>query len=231
MLDQAIRFGAILAQPEFEAAGRLLEVGSGFRGITAFVRQPVVGVDVNFSETPTATLTALRASATELPLKDRSFDGVVCSDMLEHLPEGTRAAAIREMLRVTRGALFLACPCGRSARRVDALLGRLYRALRVPLPAWLQEHLALGLPEPAAIRRALNETGARWREIPGENALMHFLVVLLISTRIFNRFWNCWLYRNPGAARRLGTSSLLSGRRLYRRLWVVQPAEFVQKRL
>jgi len=225
MLDQAIRFGAIFAQPEFRAGGKTLEVGSGSRGLAAFTKDPVIGVDIAFENRPCANLSAIRASATNLPLFDATFDRVVCSDMLEHLHPSQRKDAIRELLRVTRGTLFLACPCDEGARQVEDRLSKLYQMLGVSAPDWLQDHLRKVIPDSDAIRQTLDEHKASWREITGESTTAHFFVSLLISIKIINRLWEFIFRGRANAAKRLGSARILVGRRHYRKLWVVKPTK------
>jgi len=74
--------------------------------------------------------TFLVAPAQALPFADGSFDGVVTSLMLHHLPESDRVDAVGEMLRVLRpgGRLLVAefqAPQGRAGKRVTGhLFGR-----------------------------------------------------------------------------------------------------------
>jgi hypothetical protein len=123
---------------------------------------------------------------------------------------------------VTRGTLLLACPCGPQARRVDDFLGRMYRFLRVPIPIWLSEHMALRLPDPEAIRLTLLAQKAHVKEIPGESVVAHFLAVLLISTRVANRLWTVIFQGRPERARKIGNWGPIKWGPPYRRLWMVQ---------
>ncbi|MCX6638948.1 MAG: methyltransferase domain-containing protein [bacterium] len=222
MLDQAIRFGAILSQHEFQSGGLLLEVGSGSRGITDFVAENVIGVDIAFAQKPAFGLKAIKASATALPFKDNRCDRVISSDMLEHLSGEQRPAAIREMLRVTGGTLLMACPCGEPARRIDHYIAELYHLLKINPPDWLQEHLQQKLPDAATIRDILTNNGVAFKEIPGESTLTHFLVSLLISTNWLNRFWSRLFLRQPERACNLSRLPLLRLGQDYRTLWVVR---------
>lgn len=71
------------------------------------------GIDVNAeavakarSRLPSADLHVLEGES--LPFADSSFDCVTCIEVLEHIPEDERVAAVREMHRVLRpGGLFL----------------------------------------------------------------------------------------------------------------------------
>ena len=52
----------------------------------------------------------VRGSSAALPFADRSFDLVLCCDVLEHLPDETAAATVAELRRVTRRYLLLNVP-------------------------------------------------------------------------------------------------------------------------
>ena len=221
MLDQAIRFGAILALPEFAGEGTILEVGSGSQGISSFLFNKVVGVDVVFTDTPATGLMAVRASALHLPLRNCSFHRVVCSDMMEHLTALERPAALQELLRVTKGFLFIACPCDAGARRTDERLMKLYHWLGIRPPEWLEEHLLKRIPDSQEIEGLLSENRVRWKVVVGESATAHFIVSLLISSRGLNRFWEGIFSGRPGRAKHLGGLALLRHKSHYRKLWII----------
>src|SRR5690348_16215517 len=95
----------------------------------------------------------VQSSVLELPFPDRSFDLVTSCDMLEHLPEETRAAALRELLRVTRDGLYLTFPADSPSNRiaekmlVDFL--DVYAGGSIPQ---LREHDQYGLPDRDRVR-------------------------------------------------------------------------------
>ena len=73
----------------------------------------------------------LLGDGAQLPFRDGSFDGVVCSEVLEHVEDD--AAVVREIARVLKpgGVAALTVPCGN------------YPALWDPLN-WVRERLGLG---------------------------------------------------------------------------------------
>jgi 2-polyprenyl-3-methyl-5-hydroxy-6-metoxy-1,4-benzoquinol methylase len=54
------------------------------------------------------SLTIRQGSVYNLPYKDRSFDLVICTEVLEHLKDPTKA--LKEMLRVTKKYLIISTP-------------------------------------------------------------------------------------------------------------------------
>lgn len=93
--------------------------GDSLRWLHAHGYTRLAGVDIN----PEAVLRARRnladlgaelhhASADALPLPDGSVDLVLCLEVLEHIPEGLRPAAVAEMARVLKpgGRLLLTTP-------------------------------------------------------------------------------------------------------------------------
>lgn len=208
-------------QPEFQAGGSLLEVGSGAIGITSFVDESVTGVDIVFDTGLNQQMKQVKASATDLPWKDGAFPRVVSSDMLEHLPQELRARAIVEMIRVTEDTLFLACPCGDAARRVDRLISDLYKLIRVPEPVWLKEHLERRIPDFNEIRAAIEETGKPFREESGESVITHFFVTFLISIKALNQIWKKLFFKHPSTAVEAAKIASFPEFLSYRKLWII----------
>jgi ubiquinone/menaquinone biosynthesis C-methylase UbiE len=90
----------------------ILDVGCGNGIITNALAEKydVTGTDYSASALEFVKGKKVLASADHLPFKDRSFDLVFSSEMLEHLPEEVLRAAIDEMRRITKGYLFLTVP-------------------------------------------------------------------------------------------------------------------------
>jgi hypothetical protein len=152
MLNWAARYYPIVrilkAHGLFEQ-GSVLEIGSGPVGLGRFRKVPFVGCDISFPYEPVWPMTPMIASAAELPLEDKSFDVVLASDVLEHIPPELRGKVIAEALRVAGKLVIFGFPCGRAAWESDRdLLNTYVKANRTP-PSWLTEHMEAQFPGPA----------------------------------------------------------------------------------
>lgn len=109
--------------------GRVLDVGCGSSRILRDLGS-VVGVDVAFHKLRYMRrygLPLVQGSVFALPFRDRVFDTVVCSEVIEHIPAGE--GPFHELSRVHRpgGQLILGTPdyATRSWRWIEALYRRL----------------------------------------------------------------------------------------------------------
>src|SRR5262249_52435989 len=98
--------------------------GFGTRGLTR--GRYVVGVDVSEAYIRRAARTVnsarfLRALADNVPLRDGSFDAIVCLDVLEHVPD--ERALLAEVHRLLRpgGMLLLSVPHRGALARFDSI--------------------------------------------------------------------------------------------------------------
>ena len=152
MLNWAARYYPILRtlkQHSLLSTGSVLEIGSGPAGLGTFRKVPFVGCDLAFPWTPKWPMTPVVASATNLPFDDCSFDAVVASDVLEHIPPELRATVISEALRVARKLVIFGFPCGTAAHEADTALREMYLNKHIEVPVWLEEHMLASFPEPS----------------------------------------------------------------------------------
>jgi SAM-dependent methyltransferase len=114
LYNYRLRREAVRKWVRFEEEGFILEVGSGLSPMLE-VNDRVVYSDLSLSALGSLKRTRQRglyiaADAVSLPFKNNSFSTVVCSEVLEHLPDDV--AALREIARVMtpNGALILTVP-------------------------------------------------------------------------------------------------------------------------
>ncbi len=104
---------------QFIAAGTssLLDVGAGHGVLLEElrVRRGIVGVGIEVTDQKVEYargrgVDMRRGHAARLDFPDRSFDAVVCCEVIEHLPWGTYEAALAEIARVARRHIVITVP-------------------------------------------------------------------------------------------------------------------------
>lgn len=172
--DWALRYGGIVSRLERQglARRRILEIGANENGFARFAGARTVAVDIALDHLRAARraqpVRPVVADAAALPFPDRCFDIVVCVDTFEHLPEEARPRVAGEILRVAqeRGSAVVTFPAGGAAARAEAAIREYYRhytnggTLR-----WLEEHAAMGLPDPATVEAEFRAATSGSREI------------------------------------------------------------------
>ncbi len=91
----------------------VLDVGCGNGSITKEIlsdNRSVVGVDINDIPFKDVNFHAVKASATDLPFGDLSFDCCMSHELLEHLNKDEIKSAIAEMQRVSKKYLLVSVP-------------------------------------------------------------------------------------------------------------------------
>jgi uncharacterized C2H2 Zn-finger protein len=109
-LEQRSQAIAELLPPE---AGLWLDAGSGpgIAGRTLeSLGRTVVSLDASRAALRLGPPRPLCGSVDRLPFADLAFDGAICLEVLEHLPEPTLRGAVRELARVARRSLLIGVP-------------------------------------------------------------------------------------------------------------------------
>jgi len=130
-----------------KAAGMILDVGSGAHGLSAYLRAPVVGADVSFESSSYPNLIRVVTNG-RLPFRDRTFDAVVTTGTLEHVPRNMRQQFVDELFRVSRRLVVLGFPEGDAAERHDAEMEAFYTGQHGEGHPFFLEHRAYGVPRP-----------------------------------------------------------------------------------
>lgn len=203
LLNRAARFFPILKELKklLSRESSLLEVGSGPLGLGEFWKKSFVGCDVIFPFPPIAHMRAVRSSGHELPFAARSFDAVVVSDVLEHVPPDKRSQVVAEALRVARGVVVFAYPCGSAAFALDQRLYQDLKTRKVPPPEWLEEHMVHAFPD----ERLFSEGIPGWtvKVIPNETLIFHYWMIRSETYRICDYAFRLALRIAPRLVERL----------------------------
>ena len=192
MINWHDRYAKLLARERglFDVHRSVLEVGCGPWGIALWLQRPVTGLERDAVEPREPLVELVRGDVLSLPFDDGSFDYVVCADVLEHLPEGDRAPALAELVRVAREKVLVTCPCGRAAEEGEAAFAALLDSLGVPPPTWLTEHLENGLPGVGPLLEALTASGFAVEVVGNESRMQHFGGLLLDAALPAAADWN-----------------------------------------
>jgi hypothetical protein len=176
MLNWLARYAPLrdtLLDGDGRARTSILDVGCGCHGLAcAFPGVPFVGTDILFPFELTPEMIGVRGTTDGLPFEDGAFGTVLCLDVLEHIPPADRAPFVTELTRVAAERVILACPSS-EAQFADDFVRDVLR----PMPVWLEEHYACGLPTPDEIAACTSAAdGFVAREIPTTNGLLSVLV-------------------------------------------------------
>lgn len=176
-----MRYIPIAGMIKKDAPGSILEVGSGPGGISLYLcDREVTGVDLDFSGLEGmagANFKPVKADARALPFADGSFDVVVCSDMLEHVPAPERKGVIKELWRVARRKVYLGFPIKETYGPWETKIERMYKALRKEVPDWMRSHIKEGLPSEKEMSSVFQGNNMPFKVIPNENNVVHLCVM------------------------------------------------------
>src|SRR5215470_17957692 len=170
--ETALRYFPIAKDLEGQALSELkmLDVGSGASGIKPYLQvepQLLVGLDSDFSKDSEKFLIRdlVLSQGERLPFSDRSFEIVICLDVLEHVQLENRIALIKEVLRVASKTVYIGFPTGRGAHRQDVRLDRAFVACYGTRHYFLVEHLSQTLPSKWDLEAALRQSSITPKQI------------------------------------------------------------------
>ncbi|MEI8344864.1 MAG: class I SAM-dependent methyltransferase [Candidatus Omnitrophota bacterium] len=206
----AIRYAPVIRElrKRPKEYANILEVGSGSMGLTRYTKRQIVGVDLSTQGPRFENMCLVRADASALPFADRSFDLVVSTDVLEHLPQDVRRRAVKELLRVANKKIFLGFPSGVVALRWEKKVFDRFQKKTIEWRGtakgledyrsrfwYLGEHAQCGLPDEESVRQCLRastenfDRDYRVSVIDNESVLIWYLAV----TRMINGSYLRWL--------------------------------------
>ena len=163
-LDSALRYGPLIQSMKKHKSVKnnsvkIVEVGSGNRGISSYAKLPSYGVDINFNSAIDAGLQErIRASGENLPFEENDIDIVLSVDMLEHVAPEMRAAIVEQMFKVVSpdGLVYIAVPCGKLSEQADTRVNDAFIKAKGKAHPMLVDHVEHGLPSKNEIQSLLD---------------------------------------------------------------------------
>ncbi len=165
---------------------KVLEVGSGSKGITRFFKHQIIGVDLEFQDYKNKYLNEVQIYPNKkYPFKDNEFDVVVAVDVIEHIPRKERKRVLKEMLRVSKKYIMITCPFTISRWDKKVLVNwpkssETYKNIK--------EHIDCGIPNSKEIEESFK--GCRMNMIYGEHPAVAYYIKLMernILGKVFAR--------------------------------------------
>lgn len=100
----------------------------------------------------------IQGDATAMTFEDASFDVVISTDVLEHIPETGKQAFLNECLRVAKDACIIAAPfMTPETDAAERVTNEFNKQLFGTGQDWLEEHLALGKPRHEMFAKTLKK--------------------------------------------------------------------------
>lgn len=189
--DRYSRYGA-LARALRASLGpgrwRVLDVGDGSGHLSAFDDGlDAVALDLHMPPDPLPGAVRVVGDGARLPWADGTFDAVVSSDTLEHVPPGARPAFVAELGRVSRDMVVLAAPFDTPGVAGAEELVRRFALLATSRPQeQLEEHLEHGLPDLDVTREAMAVGGAEV-VAAGNGNLFDWIQMMLLKHQLMAR--------------------------------------------
>jgi hypothetical protein len=157
MHDGIMRNLALVKEMEaFSKFDSVLDVGGEKKSQKIFFPDKKFHIVNIFNSTQEEDVGFTLSSAADMPFEDGSFDLVVSSDTLEHIPFEDRNKAINEMIRVAKKRVFLLVPCDQHSKKYEKKVLKLGLFFKRNMK-WLREHEECGLPMSSEIEKTILE--------------------------------------------------------------------------
>lgn len=86
----------------------VLEIGVGNKTVSDYLKK--IGIDVTTCDFDKNLNSDIIADVRNLPFKEKSFDVVLCAEVLEHIPYQNFSKALKEIYRVTSNSAIITLP-------------------------------------------------------------------------------------------------------------------------
>lgn len=118
----------------------------------------------------------IQADATKMTLEDGSFDVVVSTDVIEHIPQDLKRNFITECVRVSKHFCVIAGPFDTTGvNEAEVVVNDFNKGLFGVGQGWLEEHFQYGKPSIQLFESLLNELHVEYGHFGTQNLIMWLL--------------------------------------------------------
>lgn len=185
----------------------ILDVGGQDNSLWAMIKQDNLPYDLTVLDILPANKSSknyhyIKGDALKMSFSDNSFDAVISTDVLEHIPDNFKEIFIHQCLRVAKDLVIIAAPFhSEESSYSEKLANNFYKKLSGKDHKWLSEHFKFNKPKKEFLENLLMSKKLKFAFI-GSNNLGNWLLTILpnlLSEKIsmnkkslenFNLFFN-----------------------------------------
>lgn len=225
--EHALRYLPIVAliKNQHLENAKILDVGSGPLSLTPYLKVPVDGIDMDFSEGGNSPLlNKIKGTGTNLPFRKNSYDVVISTDTLEHIPKDNREKAIYDMIKVAKNLVVIVVPTGKLSEKQDQELDKYYQKVFGKKNQFLSEHVENGLPQNEEILVSIHKI---LRSLDKKGKVSSKPILNLLVRKVLMKTWiskNKYIYYTymKGFLLLLPLLRLANFGNCYRRMFVIE---------
>ena len=166
---------------------RILDVGGKNGRLRDFLDKSKFDLIVLDIDPKPDTKEYIVGDARALPFKPKSFDVVVSSELLEHIPPNDRIKVLENMIEVSKDLVILAAPFySKEVEDAEVRANEFFKRFFGTDHRWLKEHIENGLPRERDIEEFIKSKDLNFTKIQTNNINNWLLMQLFIfSAYIF----------------------------------------------
>lgn len=181
----------------------ILDVGAREQALAPYLTDyTLIETDLLPPETPSDFVVS---RLPELPFQSACIPIVTCLDVFEHIPSDERISALKELMRVSAGAIVLAYPHQNPlSTRCENALAAIHEAVHSEPCGFLREHSQFGLVDTSplleTVRESFPHTHVEYSFPINQWFMSHtldYVLALLPQSRLIHDAVNTWINQSP----------------------------------